>query len=52
MVALGIPAGARPVAAVRLRWMGERRGGVGRLAVAPDRQGEGFGTLAKRPDRN
>ena len=44
-VALGVRDAGRLVAAVRLRRLGEGRVALGRLVVAPDRQGEGLGTF-------
>jgi GNAT superfamily N-acetyltransferase len=44
---IGIGTG-RLVAAVRLRDLGAGRVALGRLTVAPDRQGEGLGTLLLR----
>jgi len=48
VVALGVRDGGRLVAAVRLRVLADGVVALGRLAVAPDRQGEGLGTLLLR----
>jgi ribosomal protein S18 acetylase RimI-like enzyme len=48
VVALGIRERGRLVAAVRLRDLDEGRVALGRLAVAPDRQGRGLGTALLR----
>jgi len=48
VAALGVRDGARLVAAVRLRVLADGVVALGRLAVAPDRQGEGLGTVLLR----
>jgi GNAT superfamily N-acetyltransferase len=48
VVVLGVRDGGRLVASVRLRDRGDGRIGLGRLCVAPDRQGEGLGTMLLR----
>ncbi len=48
VTALGIRDGGRLVAAVRLRDLGAGRLALGRLTVAPDRQGHGLGTRLLR----
>jgi len=48
VTALGVRDGGRLVAAVRLRALGEGRVALGRLTVAPDRQGAGLGTALLR----
>jgi len=44
VVVLGLHEGPRLVGCVRVRWLGEGAVALGRLAVAPDRQGAGLGT--------
>jgi GNAT superfamily N-acetyltransferase len=48
VIVLGVRDGGRLVAAVRLRALGEGRVALGRLTVAPDRQGAGLGTALLR----
>jgi GNAT superfamily N-acetyltransferase len=48
VTALGVRDGGRLVAAVRLREVGAGRLALGRLTVAPDRQGRGLGTVLLR----
>jgi GNAT superfamily N-acetyltransferase len=45
VVALGVRQAGRLVAAVRVRTLGDGLVALGRLAVAPDRQGHGLGSL-------
>jgi ribosomal protein S18 acetylase RimI-like enzyme len=48
VVVLGLRLGPRLVGCVRLRYLGDGRVALGRLAVAPDLQGRGLGTALLR----